>query len=210
MDAFRVYKTGDDLRASLFHYRSLVARRYEADRLVQAALRDPELASWAGSLFEHPIGTRLRRNYERPSDGGHSVIRKLYEETRHRSRHVFRVGSNEVREVLESHRKYPARMIMEVREGRLRSEYQWAQAVSARDIFGDPADPQFRENMERRSAVVAEVVSDWTMVAQTVLTVYVKHQGIETDRLGDFDTEAIQAAIRAGREGREGRERGKQ
>jgi hypothetical protein len=176
-----------DLRASLFYYRQLVARLYEARRLVSAAHDIPEVTSFLGDLLQAPPGgLDLNGIYRRESKDAPSRVEQLYGELRHRTVHYMRVGGQELRDALWSHSGYPARLEVETVRGRPEPWFQWVHAVTASDVFGDVANPSFLSDMRERSEFVGKIAGSWLMVAPLALILQAKRLGIPTSQLGEL------------------------
>ena len=105
----RQAREDEDLRASLFFYRQLVTRLYEARRLATTARTVPEIASFVGDLLRRPPGgIDLEEVYRRDPETNSSKVERLYAELRHRTVHYLEPASDELADVLWKHSGYPA------------------------------------------------------------------------------------------------------
>src|SRR5215216_4168571 len=109
--SLRKAREDEDLRASLFFYRQLVTRLYEARRLATTARTVPEIASFVGDLLRRPPGRiDLEEVYRRDPETNSSPIERLYAELRHRTAHYLEPASDELADVLWKHSGYPAQI----------------------------------------------------------------------------------------------------
>jgi hypothetical protein len=176
----------EDLRASLFFYRQLVTRLYEARRIATTARRVPEIAAFVGDLLRRPPGGfDLEQVYRRDPETKPSRVEQLYAELRHRTVHFFEPASEELADVLWNHSGYPAQIEFARDErGQKTLWFQWVQAVTAADVYGDVRDADFVKSMNERSQLVAAIVTSWTMVAGVAVALHVRRLGIDSSRLG--------------------------
>lgn len=171
-----------DLTATIFHQRTLVARLYEAWRLIKALDDHADLAAYVGGSTSG-FGIDLRHMYAR--DGGKpSEIEQLYEQTRHRAVHYSRIDSLELSDVLLEHQYLPARMVTHRSDTEIPViEYQWVTATRVQDAVGSFRQEDFLKKLDERSAVTAAVTAAWSMCAAVMVLVHARHRGIAIERL---------------------------
>jgi hypothetical protein len=175
-----------DLRASLYFYRQLVTRLYEARRIAATARTVPEIASFVGDLLRRPPGgINLEQAYRRDPEDEPSRVEQLYAELRHRTVHFPQPANDELAEVLWQHSGYPAQIALgRDEDGRPTVWFQWVHAVTAGDVFGDVRDPEFLKSMTDRSNLVAALSLSWTMAAAVAVPLHARRLGIDSARLG--------------------------
>jgi hypothetical protein len=187
----------DDIRASLFFYRQLVTRLYEARRLATSARTVPDIASFVGDLLRQPPGgVDLEAVYRRGPDTETSTVERLYGELRHRTVHYLEPGSEELADVLWDHSGYPAHVeFAKDKRGRPTVWFQWVQAVTAADVFGDVGEPAFVKLMNERGELIAAIATAWTMVAAVALALHVRRLGIDSAQLGQMSETPPDAGV---------------
>jgi hypothetical protein len=178
----------DDIRASLFFYRQLVTRLYEARRLATTARTVPEIASFVGDLLRRPPGgLDLEEVYRRDPGTEPSTVERLYGELRHRTVHYLTPGSKELTDVLWNHSGYPARVeVGKDDRGQPTVWFQWVQAVTAADVFGDLGDTAFLKSMNERSELLAAIAMSWVMIAAVAVPLHAHRLGIDSSRLAQM------------------------
>jgi hypothetical protein len=176
----------EDLRASLFFYRQLVTRLYEARRIATTARRVPEIASFVGDLLRQPPGgIDLEQVYRHDPETKSSRVEQLYAELRHRTVHFLEPASDELADVLWNHSGYPAQIeFARDDRGQTTLWFQWVHAVTAADVYGDVLDTDFMKSMNERSELVAAIAMSWTMVAGVAVSLHIRRLGIDSSRLG--------------------------
>ncbi len=94
----------EDLGASLFFYRQLVTRLYEARRIATTARTVPDIASFVGDLLRRPPGgIDLEEAYRRDPETKPSRVEQLYAELPHRTVHHSQPSSDELADALWNH-----------------------------------------------------------------------------------------------------------
>ena len=178
----------DDLRGSLFFYRQLVTRLYEARRLATTARTVPEIASFVGELLQRPPGgVDLEEVYRRDPETKSSTVERLYEELRHRTVHYLEPGSGELADALWNHSGYPAQIEFATDDrGRPTVWFQWVQAVTAADVMGDVREATFPKSMNERSDLLTGIAMSWMTVAGLAVALHVHRLGIDSSRLGQL------------------------
>jgi hypothetical protein len=186
MKPLRKAREDDDLRASLFFYRHLVTRLYEARRVVTTARTVPEIASFVGDLLRRPPGgVDLEEVYHRDRETKSSKVERLFAELRHRTVHYLEPGSDELADVLWKHSGYPDQIELGKDDrGKPTVWFQWVHAVTAADVQGDVGDADFLKSMDERSELVAAIATSWSMVASVAIALHVRRLGIDSSRLG--------------------------
>lgn len=176
----------EDLRASLFFYRQLVTRLYDARRIATLARTVPEIASFVGDLLRRPPGgIDLEQVYRHDPATKSSRVEQLYTDLRNRTVHFLKPASDELADVLWNHSGYPAQIEFAKDErGRPTIWFQWVHAVTAADVYGDVHDPDFMKTMDERSDLVAAIAMSWTMVASVAVSLHIRRLGIDSSRLG--------------------------
>lgn len=173
---------GEDLRSSMFYGRQLVTRLYEARRLVWAVRDLPEVNAFAGRLIASPPGgLDLNSVYLRDPPDKASVVEDLYAEQRHRTVHYMHVGEPELRDVLWKHSGYPAQMVIDSSSATPDIWCKWVHAVTAADVVGDVAQPDFLEQMKRRGEMSAKIASAWTIIAGIAVPLHVRRLGLDLE-----------------------------
>lgn len=94
--SLRIARDEEDLRASLFFYRQLVTRLYEARRIATTARRVPEIACFVGELLRRPPGgIDLEAAYRHDPATKSSSVERLYAELRNRTVHYLEPSGDE-------------------------------------------------------------------------------------------------------------------
>jgi hypothetical protein len=174
-----------DLREMLAYYRLLVTRLYEGRRLVLALEDYPDVSEFAAPLMPTPSGVDLRDVYVRESEDKPPVIEEMYAQIRHRTVHYMRVGSRELRRELARHARFPAQVAFFSTGAERTIHYQWVQAVSGMQVFGDVDDEHFLQLMRERADLAAAVVAAWMYVSGLAVILNANRLGIDTARFGD-------------------------
>jgi hypothetical protein len=182
MKALRRAGEEEDLRASLFFYRQLVTRLFEARRLATTARTVPEIANFVGDLLRRPPGSiDLEQVYRRDPETMSSRVERLYAKLRHRSVHYLEPSGDELSDVLWRHSGYPAQIELGNGDREQRTLwFQWVHAVTAADVYGDVHDPEFLKSMNERNKLVAEIAMSWTLVAGIAVVLHVRRLGIDS------------------------------
>jgi len=176
-----------DFRSSLFFYRQLIARLYEARRIATTARATSEIAVFVGDLLRRPPGggIDLEQVYRRDSKAKSSRVERLYAEVRHRTVHYLEPGSDELADALWDHSGYPAQIaFVNDEEGQPLPWFQWVHAVTATDLWGDVQSTDFLKLMKERSELAAQITMSWSVVAGVAVVLHAHRLGIDSSRLG--------------------------
>jgi hypothetical protein len=96
-------------------------------------------------------------------------------------------GSKELTDVLWNHSGYPARVeVGKDDRGQPTVWFQWVQAVTAADVFGDLGDTAFLKSMNERSELLAAIAMSWVMIAAVAVPLHAHRLGIDSSRLAQM------------------------
>jgi hypothetical protein len=196
MRALKNAQADGEIQAQMFFYRLLVARLYEARRLIKARSDHPEIKDFTKTGLKW-AGTDLVSIYTRPSQQVKSEVEKLFDTTRHRSVHYPEVGQPELSGLLADYQKFPARMVFVKSENGRFPQNQWVSVVRAQDCWGaQPWDAQLLGKMGRFGGRVGAIVAAWLMANTLFTIIQAKRRGIDLGRLVESPDEVRQWAER--------------
>ncbi len=146
----------------------------------------PTIKSFVRDLLRQPPGgLNLEEVYRRDPATKSSTVERLYAELRHRTVHYMQPASQELADVLWNHSGYPAQIQFRKTDGgRPRLWFQWVQAVTAADVYGDVQDHDFLKSMKERDELLAAIAMSWMAVASVAVVLHLHRLGIESSRVG--------------------------
>lgn len=182
------------LRTSMYVWGLLVARIYEARRVVSAIDKFDEVSALVGDRLGLRRGLNLREVYEK-RNGGPSLVEELFGDARHRGVHYPRIGSSDLRGLLQDHRGIPARLITRADDDGKSVEAQWVTAIRGQDMFGYSYDrSDFGKAVVHRRDIASAIAQSWLITAPVMLLVYIHRRGVPLERVvGDPD--ALRATV---------------
>jgi hypothetical protein len=170
-------------RTLTFFYRVLIARLYEARRLIWAYNEHAEIREFAADALTIS-GLDLVALYTRPSGDTMSEVERLYDQSRHRSVHYPEIGSPELRRLLEDYRKFPARLRLDTTQTPPTIDAEWVLIVRGQDVWGaQPWEGDLLEKMRQLSQRTGRISAAWTMASGVLLLKHAHVRGISLDRL---------------------------
>lgn len=176
-------RQGEEARVLAFFYRVLIARIYESRRLIQAYNAHAEIREFVGSALS-VAGIDLVALYTRPGENVKSEVERLYDQSRHRSVHYPKVGSSELRGLLNDYRRFPANLKLDAAATPPTIDAQWVSVIRSQDVWGAaPWEPGFLEGMKELSTLTGQITAAWTMANGVLLIKYVRDRGISFERL---------------------------
>jgi hypothetical protein len=153
---------------SSYRYRQLIARVYEAERLLIAVDQHDHVRSFLADIPECGEPIAFLREAYLPHD--QSSVRAVLGEMRHRTVHHSPVGSQELRNALLEAGDVEVRLHVDSEEKK--AFYEWPEEVAGRVLVGDMNKPEVREAF--RDA--AEFAHQITRAFGKVVVIALQHQ----------------------------------
>jgi hypothetical protein len=164
-----------------YHYRQVVARLYEAERPVIAAVDRDDIRDFIAGIpgaTEH-IGY-LADQYVAP-EGRMSKVRASFGGMRHRTVHHSWVGSDELRQALETAANENARILINRNDRWL--HHEWPEAVAIRSMLGDLSQPAARDAFAERVDQAKTILHHLVALVKLVVAQHVRRRGINPEHL---------------------------
>lgn len=171
---------GNDVSARFYFHRSLLARLYEARRVVVVIDTLPEIAEFLARVEGTVEYVEFLRSQYLPAD--ESVVDGLYGASRHRTVHHSFVGSPELRETLAEADDEAARLIVDEGRGRIIMEYP--ESVITRYLNPDLNDPDKREEaLEQHVKLGEQIRHSFAKLIYPMTGAYLARRSIDPQRL---------------------------
>jgi hypothetical protein len=158
-----------------YRYRQLIARIYEAERVVVAIDRHQEVADFLAEIEATGPAVRFLRETYVPH--ATSRARSAFGGMRHRTVHHSHVGSNELRDALVEAGDEEARLLMDHTKGR--ALYEWPEAVAMRVLVGDGSDPKVRQQFKESATLAQEIAQAFASLVGLTLRPYCERVGVD-------------------------------
>jgi hypothetical protein len=168
--------------SSGYHYRHLIARLYEAERPIIAALEHVEVRDFLDGIADaqEPLAY-LTEHYKPLPDGKDYKVRHTFGGTRHRAVHHSWPASAELRQALQDAADEGARILVNL-DGRW-VHHDWPEAVAARTLVGDLSDPAVNAAFVERLRFAQEVLRELVALFMAVLGPHLARVRVDPRRL---------------------------
>jgi len=163
-----------------YHYRQLIARLYEAERVVVAIDSHDEVRDFIAQQPPAEPAVEFLRGAYLPIDS--SKVRETFGYARHRTVHHAHVGSAELRDSLADAHDQLARILVDTQRERL--YYEWPEAVVSHVLTRE--DITTDEGLAAYAARVRfaqDIVAHFGNLLTAVMHPYAERVGVDIDRL---------------------------
>lgn len=173
---------GDETNGqSMFHYRVLVARMYEAKRVVLAAEQREEIGEFVRSVTAARAEWKVLREQYVAGDSGKSRVDELYAVMRHRTVHHSFPGSPEVSAALAAAAELEAFYILDHDEGS--AHFIWPEHIAITAFVGPGEDADRTEEFRKAVKLARKIVVAFTALFKHVLEAHCARIGIQHEQL---------------------------
>lgn len=151
-----LFGEGNSVAHSLYLQRQLIARLVDSWRVL-AAIRDhPEVRQFVTEAdAEDDAKWLLEKLAKEPGSKDKTPVETLFGAERHRTVHLASVDDDKLRETIEGGAEEVAQIGL-FPGGKLVIEFP--EAALTRTVFGDPSNPKGEQTLERRSALIEEII----------------------------------------------------
>jgi hypothetical protein len=160
---------------SNYLYRQLVARIYEAERVVIAIEQHEAVGVFLAGLPESESHVAVLREAYLPHD--ESRVRAVYGEMRHRTVHHSPVGSEELRDALREAGEEEVRLLVDYDEKQ--AFYEWPEAVASRVLVGDISKPEVREAYKDAMRFAQQLAGAFARLVGIALPRHCERRGVD-------------------------------
>ena len=172
---------GDETNGqSMFHYRVLVARMYEARRVVLAAERD-EIGEFVRTVTAAHAEWKLLREQYIADGEDKSRVDELYAVMRHRTVHHSFPASPEVSEALTAAAELEAFYILDHDKGS--AHFIWPEYIAICAFVGAAKGADRREDFRKAVQLAREIVVAFIALFKHVLDAHCARIGIQHEQL---------------------------
>ncbi len=161
-----------------YHYRQLMARLYEAERVV-AGIDTEEVAGFLDERVAAGRPVEFLRAQFLPIES--SVARSTFGYARHRTIHHAHVGSKELRATLSAAGGQNARILVDTQQERL--VYEWPEAVISHVLAPDLDTSAGIDAFAARANLAQEILANFAALLQSVMHPYAERVGVNVDLL---------------------------
>ena len=165
----------------MFHYRVLVARIYEARRVVIAAENRQEIGEFVRSVTAARVEWKLLREQYIADGDDKSRVDELYAEMRHRTVHHSFPGSPEVSEALTAAAELEAFYILDHEEGS--AHFIWPEHIAVCAFVGPAEDADRTEEFREAVTLARKIVVAFTALFRHVLEAHCARIGVQHEQL---------------------------
>lgn len=165
---------------AMYHYRHLIARVYEAERVVVAVEQHTEIQEFIARHPNAEAALEFLRDAYLPVTA--SKVRETFGHARHRTVHHSHVGSAELRDSLAEADDQLARILVDTSKQRL--FYEWPEAVAAHVLtHEDITTEQGLAAYVERAQFAQNILIRFNDLLRAVMHPYAESVGVDVDRL---------------------------